>query len=117
MSSAYFWDRSAVRLNDAPGNQVGMYRTAEAKLLRAMRNIKDRRRLTEWEETKNGGHLWTYGCYCEVDGPINYVDDRIVLACSLVTVYHRHDDRGRVSTEEQEFEFEIGKYHQKQTHV
>ena len=38
MSSAYFWDRIAVRLNDAPGNQVGMYRTAEAKL-RAMRSL------------------------------------------------------------------------------
>ena len=32
MSAAYFLDSNAVRLNDAPGNQGGMYRTAVTSL-------------------------------------------------------------------------------------
>lgn len=39
MSTAYFWDKTAFLLNDAPGNQVGIYRTVVDKL-RAVRNAK-----------------------------------------------------------------------------
>lgn len=49
--------------------------------------VKDRRRLTEWEETKDGSYLWTYGCHREVDSSFNHADDRIISPCGLIAVY------------------------------